>query len=141
MENKGCLELRRHDSITRMRRTLVITSLGLVLASCGEKRSVKAAVPPPVAPHAADVPAVSLVATSAITTEVGLASWYGHPYHGRAAASGEIYDMEQYTAAHRTLAFGTLVRVFNLDNDKQVEVRIDDRGPFVGDQIIDRAGG
>jgi rare lipoprotein A len=69
--------------------------------------------------------------------EVGIASWYGHPYHGRAAASGEIYDMEKFTAAHRTLPFGTLVRVVNLDNDKLVDVRINDRGPFVGDRVID----
>jgi rare lipoprotein A len=69
--------------------------------------------------------------------EVGIASWYGHPYHGRAAASGEIYDMEKFTAAHRTLPFGTLVRVINLDNEKSVEVRINDRGPFAGDRIID----
>jgi rare lipoprotein A len=69
--------------------------------------------------------------------EVGVASWYGHPYHGRAAASGETYDMEQLTAAHRTLPFGTLVRVVNLENSKTVDVRINDRGPFVDDRIID----
>jgi peptidoglycan lytic transglycosylase len=94
--------------------------LGLALLSCGEKRTVRAAVPPPVS-----------------GAEVGIASWYGHPYHGRAAASGEIYDMEKFTAAHRTLPFGTLVRVINLDNEKSVEVRINDRGPFAGDRIID----
>jgi rare lipoprotein A len=66
-----------------------------------------------------------------------MASWYGHPYHGRAAANGEIYDMEKLTAAHRTLPFGTWVRVTNLANDKFVEVRIIDRGPFVGGRIID----
>lgn len=69
--------------------------------------------------------------------EVGVASWYGHPYHGRTAASGETYDMEQLTAAHRTLPFGTLVRVVNLQNSKTVDVRINDRGPFVDDRIID----
>jgi rare lipoprotein A len=69
--------------------------------------------------------------------EVGVASWYGHPYHGRVAASGETYDMEQLTAAHRTLPFGTLVRVVNLDNSKTVDVRINDSGPFVDDRVID----
>ncbi|PYT32327.1 MAG: septal ring lytic transglycosylase RlpA family lipoprotein [Acidobacteria bacterium] len=104
-----------------MRQALVMTGcLGLALISCGEKRTVRAAVPPPVS-----------------GAEVGIASWYGHPYHGRAAASGEIYDMEKFTAAHRTLPFGTLVRVINLDNEKTVEVRINDRGPFAGDRIID----
>ena len=66
-----------------------------------------------------------------------MASWYGHPYHGRRAANGEIYDMEKLTAAHRTLPFDTWVRVVNLDNSKTVEVRIIDRGPFVEGRIID----
>jgi len=70
-------------------------------------------------------------------TETGVASWYGPPYHGRRAANGEIYDMEQLTAAHRTLAFGTRIRVLNLDNRRQVEVRINDRGPFVEGRIVD----
>src|SRR5258708_7560232 len=70
-------------------------------------------------------------------TETGVASWYGHPYHGRHAANGEIYDMEKMTAAHRTLPFGTWVRVTNLENNKTVDVRIIDRGPFVGGGILD----
>jgi rare lipoprotein A len=69
--------------------------------------------------------------------ETGLASWYGYPYHGRAAADGEIYDMESLTAAHPTLPFQSRVRVVNLDNRKSVEVRIIDRGPFVEGRIID----
>ena len=69
--------------------------------------------------------------------ETGMASWYGHPYHGRASASGEIYDMEQMTAAHRTLPFGTRVQVENLDNGMTTEVRINDRGPFVNNRVID----
>src|SRR5271166_2248478 len=72
-----------------------------------------------------------------VSPETGLASWYGHPYHGRPAANGEIYDMEGFTAAHRTLPFGTWVRVVNLSNDKTVDVRITDRGPFVENRIID----
>jgi rare lipoprotein A len=71
------------------------------------------------------------------STETGVASWYGHPYHGRRAANGEIYDMEKMTAAHRTLPFGTWVRVRNLENNKTVDVRITDRGPFVGRRIVD----
>ena len=69
--------------------------------------------------------------------ETGLASWYGHPYHGRQAANGEIYDMERMTAAHRTLPFNTWVRVFDLDTSKTVDLRIIDRGPFVDGRIID----
>jgi rare lipoprotein A len=69
--------------------------------------------------------------------ETGIASWYGHPYHGRRTASGEIYDMEKLTAAHRTLPFGTWVEVTNLRNHKKVRVRITDRGPFVDGRVID----
>jgi len=71
------------------------------------------------------------------TAQVGTASWYGRPFHGRRAANGEIYDMETMTAAHRTLPFGTRVRVQNLENGKTVDLRIIDRGPFVEDRIID----
>lgn len=70
-------------------------------------------------------------------TETGIASWYGHPYHGRRAANGEVYDMEKLTAAHRTLPFETWVRVRNLSNNKTVDVRIQDRGPFIRGRIID----
>lgn len=70
-------------------------------------------------------------------TEEGIASWYGHPYHGRATASGEIYDMNALTAAHRTLAFGVWLEVRNLTNGRTVEVRVNDRGPFVKNRIID----
>jgi rare lipoprotein A len=70
-------------------------------------------------------------------TQDGIASWYGESYHGRQTASGEIYDMEAMTAAHRTLPFGTSVRVLNRDNGRSVVVRITDRGPYVGGRIID----
>jgi rare lipoprotein A len=74
--------------------------------------------------------------------ETGIASWYGDPYHGRRTANGEVYDMNKLTAAHRTLPFDTLVRVRNLSNSREVEVRINDRGPFLDGRIIDlsRAG-
>ena len=66
-----------------------------------------------------------------------MASWYGFPFHGRRASDGEIYDMNQMVAAHRTLPFNSIVRVTNLNNGKQTEVRIIDRGPFVEGRIID----
>jgi rare lipoprotein A len=74
--------------------------------------------------------------------QVGEASWYGPGFHGRRTANGERYDQDALTAAHRTLPFGTRVRVTNLDNGRIVEVRINDRGPFIGGRIIDlsRAG-
>lgn len=70
-------------------------------------------------------------------TEQGVASWYGAPFNGRRTSNGEIYDMYQLTAAHRTLPFGAVVRVTNLGNGKQVNVRINDRGPFVANRVID----
>jgi len=94
----------------------------LALSACGKKHHVAARTPP---------------APQIRNGETGLASWYGRPYHGRQAANGEIYDMEKLTAAHRTLPFGTWVRVTNLNNNRTVEVRIIDRGPFVDGRIID----
>jgi peptidoglycan lytic transglycosylase len=69
--------------------------------------------------------------------EQGLASWYGRELHGQIAASGEVYDAEALTAAHRTLPFGTTVRVRRVDGDRSVVVRINDRGPYFGERIID----
>jgi rare lipoprotein A len=69
--------------------------------------------------------------------EEGNASWYGPPFHGRRSSNGEVYDMNKLTAAHRTMAFNTMVRVTNLTNGRSVVVRITDRGPFVENRIID----
>lgn len=69
--------------------------------------------------------------------EKGVASWYGPNFHGKLTANGEVYDMYALTAAHRTLPFNTLVRVQNLDNGESVIVRINDRGPFAKNRIID----
>ena len=91
----------------------------LAATSCGGKK-IKAAKPPGIG-----------------STERGIASWYGHPYHGRRAANGEVYDMEKLTAAHRTMPFNTWVRVTNLSNERTVDVRIQDRGLFINGRIID----
>jgi len=74
-------------------------------------------------------------------TETGLASWYGRKFHGRPTASGEPYDMYGLSAAHKTLPLQTWVRVHNLDNGRQVDLRINDRGPFVDGRIIDLSYG
>jgi rare lipoprotein A len=105
-----------------MRRSILLAvAIALLVSGCAKKK--KTAAPPPAPKVGAE--------------ETGIASWYGKPYHGRASASGEIYDMEKLTAAHRTLPFGSVVRVHNLDNDHEVEVRINDRGPFVEGRVID----
>jgi rare lipoprotein A len=75
--------------------------------------------------------------TPAPAAEQGIASWYGGPFEGQRAASGEVFHEEQLTAAHRTLAFGTKVRVRRLDSGQSVVVRINDRGPYVASRIID----
>jgi len=67
----------------------------------------------------------------------GIASWYGRRFMGKKTASGEVFDPEKMTAAHRRLAMGTLVRVTNLKNGRQVMVRINDRGPYIPGRIID----
>ena len=111
------------------RRTLLTLGTAAALVNCGKK---KVAVVSPPGPGFSNRPAPAVG-----TSERGLASWYGHPYHGRPAADGEIYNMEALVAAHRTLPFQTMVRVRNLRNDKTVDVRIIDRGPFVSGRIID----
>ena len=96
----------------------------LLLAGCGKRRLT---VPVPGSPDLK-------VARSEI---YGIASWYGDPFHGQRTSSGEVYDMDAMTAAHRTLPFHTVIRVHNLDNGKKVQIRINDRGPFVKGRIID----
>ncbi|MGD8536328.1 MAG: septal ring lytic transglycosylase RlpA family protein [Candidatus Aminicenantes bacterium] len=71
------------------------------------------------------------------SSQRGMASWYGEDFHGKQTSNKEIYDMHTMTAAHKTLPFGTHVRVTNLNNGKSVVVRINDRGPFVKGRIID----
>ena len=68
---------------------------------------------------------------------IGIASWYGSPYHGRLTANGELYDMHALTAAHPTLQLPSVVRVTNLENGRSLVLRVNDRGPFVKDRLID----
>lgn len=69
--------------------------------------------------------------------EVGIASWYGDDFHGRKTANGEIYDMNRLSAAHPTLSLPTFVYVTNLENGRTVLLRVNDRGPYVGNRVID----
>jgi rare lipoprotein A len=114
-------------------RMVAVGSLVVFSSGCLHRhRPVQATrgTPPPVqGPSARPAPIVQ--------NEEGIASWYGHPYHGRPTASGEIYNMYDMTAAHRTLPFGTRVKVHDLENGREVTVRINDRGPFVEGRIID----
>jgi rare lipoprotein A len=102
-------------------RLLTLAATLLVLGGCS---LVTRPTPPPPFPETGEV-------------ETGMASWYGPGFHGRTTANGETYDQEAMTAAHKTLAFNTVVRVDNLDNGRSIRVRINDRGPFVDGRIID----
>ena len=120
------------------------TGLALLLLSTGclhRHRAPRVARrAPPSIPTTAPRPTPTKPTTAPapiVQGEEGIASWYGHPYHGRPTASGEIYNMYDMTAAHRTLPFGTQVRVHDLENGRDTVVRINDRGPFVEGRIID----
>jgi rare lipoprotein A len=104
---------------------LRVAALALLAAA-----SACTAVPPsaPPAPAAVEQPTYA---------ETGMASWYGRDHQGKKTAAGERFDMNQLTAAHRTLPLNTTVRVTNIDNQKTVKVRINDRGPYVRTRIID----
>ncbi|MGH7804673.1 MAG: septal ring lytic transglycosylase RlpA family protein, partial [Candidatus Binatia bacterium] len=107
-----------------MRRALV--RLFLLSAACSLFFSacttrITRHVPPPLTPHG----------------QSGIASWYGPGFHGNATSNGEIYDQNDLTAAHPSLPLGTRVRVTSFDTGRAVDVRINDRGPFVGGRVID----
>src|SRR3954469_19996218 len=134
-----------HTYRTQVHR-LAAGALLVLIAGCGGKQhTVKIPTrPAPSTPQASNAPArLSGVVSKRVPPvpvgyiEEGKASWYGVPYHGRAAADGEIYDMEKLVAAHRMLPFNTWLEVTNLQNGKSVKVRVIDRGPFVGGRIID----
>jgi len=82
-------------------------------------------------------PLFFLVCLSVFAVQEGIASWYGGKFHGRTTANGEIFDTNKFTAAHKTLPFGTMIRVTNLENGSTTTVRINDRGPFIPGRIID----
>jgi rare lipoprotein A len=73
----------------------------------------------------------------ASSAQTGIASWYGPRFHGRRTASGEIYDMHDHTAAHRTLPLGSVVEITNLENGRSAVARINDRGPYIRNRIVD----
>lgn len=77
------------------------------------------------------------VSANGVFRQEGIASWYGPGFEGRNTASGEIFDSSKFTAAHPTLPFGTILTVTNLQNNKQVIVRVNDRGPFTASRILD----
>jgi rare lipoprotein A len=106
-------------------------------ASNPDAVSPKSDSPTPVVRSSRPLKASKTEAKRASKVQVGTASWYGKQFHGRQTASGDTYDMFQFTAASRTLPLGTLVKVTNLRNGKWVVVKVNDRGPYVGHRIMD----
>lgn len=135
----------------------------LFLSACGHPKAVRVDVPPPPTPEAESVPPPETTAsipstkekslhpkqeldlaeptlpaeTKPLATEIGLASWYGPPYHNRRGSNGAIYNMHAMTAAHRTYPLGSIVRVTNVKTGSHAMVRITDRGPFIPGRVID----
>ncbi len=123
----------RSQTLGRLGQLALLAGLAFWGTSCRHRAPV--IVPPAAPPSAQRRP--SAPPAPIVQGEEGIASWYGRPYNGRPTASGQIYNMYAMTAAHRTLPFGTLVRVHDLENGRSVVVRINDRGPFVPGRIID----
>jgi rare lipoprotein A len=129
--NEGGREFKIQNSKFKIAALAAVIAFTILSASCAHRGSAPVATrpsPPPSPP------------TETVTegwSERGIASWYGEPYHGRRTASGEVYDMHAFTAAHPSLPFGTVVEVRRRDSGAEVTVRVNDRGPFIGGRIID----
>ena len=110
---------------------IMILCCASLLAACADQRAAKPALTP------AFDQSQSQASRPPGATQEGIASWYGQSHHGKKTASGEVFNMEALTAAHRTLPFGTVVRVTHLATNRTVTVRINDRGPYTDGRIID----
>ena len=139
-----------------MKRIWLLVFVLPLLAGCGHKQTTAKVPPPPNLPQQAEapkpspappqqpseaqpptIPSAQVANETPLLTETGLASWYGPPYHNRRGSNGEVYDMNQMTAAHRTLPLNSVVRVTNIKTGHSAIVRITDRGPFIGERILD----
>jgi len=115
---------------------IVFTIIMLALTGCASRQATLKPSPP----GSYSVKGKTYVPLKEVArgfSQKGIASWYGPGFDGKKTSSGEVYDMYALTAAHTTLPLHTLVKVTNLNNQKDVIVRINDRGPFVGDRLID----
>ncbi len=134
---------------------LILLGLTLLMAGCAGKTAhkpkpvlppgskekkpsaVPAKIPATQRPYTIDGVRYTPIASSDGFVQTGLASWYGRQFHGRKTSNGETYNMFDMTAAHKTLPMNTWVEVHNLENDRKITVRVNDRGPFVKGRIID----
>ena len=142
----------RISSARRCSRALILGVALFVAAGCSHKQEVVYTPPPPAPPAEtapapappAAAPVPSLTADEQfvdthqpISSETGIASWYGPPYHNRVGANGTVYDENGISAAHRTLPMGSLIRVTNVKTGQSAVMRVTDRGPFVAGRILD----
>jgi len=112
----------------------------VLISSCASNPRFVTRGEPASAPKAANSSGATAAPTSSekpLLTLEGTASYYASDFHGRTTSNGETFDMNELTAAHRTFPFGTRIRVTNLENNLQVIVRVNDRGPFVEGRLID----
>jgi len=136
------------DNITRVRTLLIgcrfifiLTLFALCIHACASSTSTYSPPPPSKPGHPKPYKVLGKwyqpLPHSKGFRQSGLASWYGRDFHGKKTSNGEIYNMHALTAAHKTLPLGTYVKVHNLENNRSVVVRINDRGPFVHGRVID----
>jgi len=163
MQSRSSTVHRRFVSTVRL---LLVAVAVLFMGACGHPKQARVTVPPPpsVEPKAEAPPAATpspgnpkppttatapkapdtdlaepVVPANAkvLETEIGLASWYGPPYHNRRGSNGELYNMHAMTAAHRTFPLGSIARVTNVKTGNSALVRITDRGPFIPGRVVD----
>ena len=115
----------------------MLLSLGLTIGCSSQPRFRTNPPSPKPKPQEPQSPKQEKLKPTGKPYQIGLASYYAHKFHGRPTASGEIFDMNGMTAAHRTIALGTIVRVTHIGNGRSVVVKVNDRGPFVEDRILD----
>ncbi len=117
---------------------IIVTLPGLQIGSCIRASAyTQSALPPTQIPYMVDNITYFPIPDAVGFWQTGIASWYGSEFHGRSTSNGEQYDMYHYTAAHKILPMNTMVLVTDLDNGRQIVVRINDRGPFIRGRIID----
>ena len=118
-----------------------LSVLFFLIAACGPRHVViDRRTPPPEKQEVRKekpVPEAKIEKRESREVQHGVASWYGGEFHGRPTSSGEIYDMNQLTCAHNTLPLGTVVMVTNLENGRSLELKVNDRGPFAKERILD----
>ena len=134
----GCTLMPGADKLTRLLNpNAQSASVQPVTDAAGKRVALKTFTPGNKSPYVVFGQTYEVLPTSIGYREIGIASWYGKKFHGRLTSNGEVYDMYQLSAAHKSLPLPTEVKVTNLDNGKSVVVRVNDRGPFHDDRVID----